>query len=72
MFIRQIIGIVRNSKKSFSLATPFWSVISILLHFVGLLPQDYYTLTNFRGAGQYPLDLPPQYANESRILLVRH
>ena len=41
MFVRQINGIVRNSKKSFS-----------LLHLVGLRPRVYYTLTNFRGGGK--------------------
>ena len=40
MFIRQIIDIVRNSKKNLS-----------LLHLVGLRPRVYYTLTNFKGGG---------------------
>ena len=62
MFIRQIIGIVGNSKKSFSLLHPIRSVISTLLHLVGLRPRVYYTLTNFRGGGQAPL-APPQYTN---------
>ena len=52
MFIRQIIDIVGNSQKCFSLiTTPFWSVISTLLHLVGLRPRVYYTLTNYRGGG---------------------
>ena len=46
------------------LGTPFWSMISSLLHLVGLRPRVYYTLTNFRGGGQGPLGPPPQYANE--------
>ena len=61
MFIRQIIGIVGNSKKSFS-----------LLHLDGLRPRLYYTLTNFRrgggGGGKAPLPPPPQYANASLYL----
>ena len=59
MFIRQIIGIVGNSKKSFS-----------LLHLDGLRPQVYYTLTNFKwgGGGKAPLPPPPQYANASLYL----
>ena len=64
MFIRKIIDIVGNSKKSFAWYTPFWSMISSLLHLVGLRPRVYYTLTNFRGGGgQGPLGPPPQYAN---------
>ena len=57
MFIRQIIGIAGNSKKSFS-----------LLHLVGLQPQVYYTLTNFkRGGGVGKATLPPpQYANDHK------
>ena len=41
----------------------FWSVISSLLHLVGLQPRVYYTLTNFRGGGQGPLPPPntPMY-----------
>ena len=63
MFKRQIIGIVGNSKKSFSLLHPIRSVISTLLHLVGLRPRVYYTLTNFRGGGG-KVPLPPlQYAN---------
>ena len=36
-------------------------MISSLLHFVGLRPRVYYTLTNFRGGGggQGPLGPPP-------------
>ena len=39
-------------------------MISSLLHFVGLRPRVYYTLTNFRGGGgkAWPSP-PPQYAN---------
>ena len=33
------------------LGTPYWSMISSLLHLVGLRPRVYYTLTNFRGGG---------------------
>ena len=52
MFIRQIIGIVRSSKKSFRLRTTlFWSAISTLLQLVSLRPRVYYTLTNFKGGG---------------------
>ena len=50
MFIRQIIGIVE---------TPFWSVISTLLHLVGLRPRVYYALINFRGWGARPFCPPP-------------
>ena len=46
------------------LTTPFWSVISTLLHLVGLRPQVYYTLTNFRGGGPIKAP-PPQYANDT-------
>ena len=69
MFIRQIIGIVGNSKKSFRLLhklvwdldfiTPCCSATSSLL----------YTLTNYRGGGKAPLarrqyvNEPPQLAN---------
>ena len=46
------------------LGASYWSMISNLLHLVGLRPRVYYTLTNFRG-GQGPLaPPPPQYANE--------
>ena len=44
------------------LGTLFWSMISSLLHLVGLRPRVYYTLTNFRG-GKAPLAPPPQYTN---------
>ena len=54
--------IVGNFKKS-QLTTPnCWSMISSLLHLVGLQPRVYYTLTNFRGASP-PCPPPPQYAN---------
>ena len=33
------------------LGTPYWSMISSVLHLVGLRPLVYYTLTNFRGGG---------------------
>ena len=69
MFIRQIIDIVGNSKKSFSL-TPFWSVISTLLHLGGLRPRVYYTFTNFRGGGARspcpPLNTPMGMTDEER------
>ena len=35
----------------FQLGTPYWSLISSLLHLVGLRPRVYYTVTNFRGGG---------------------
>ena len=38
-------------------------MISSLLHFVGLRPRVYYTLTNFKKWGKVPLPPPPQYAN---------
>ena len=68
MFIKQIIDIVENLKKSFSLVGlhhPLHApMISSLLHLVGLRPRVYYTLTNFRGGGKAPLPPPPpQYAN---------
>ena len=43
-------------------------MISSLLHFVGLRPRVYYTLTNFRGGGKAPLH-PPQYANDNSSVL---
>ena len=42
-------------KKKVLLGTPYWSMISSLVHLVGLRPRVYYTLTNFRGVGQGPL-----------------
>ena len=46
-------------KEKFQFATPYWSMISSLLHLVGLRPRVYYTLTNFRGGGaQGPLAPP--------------
>ena len=59
MFTRKIIDILGNAKKSL-LGTCYWSMISSLLHLVGLRPRVYYTLTNFRGGGA---KAPPQYAN---------
>ena len=54
----------RKFKEKFQLTTPYWSMISSLLHLVGLRPRVYYTLTNFRGGGgKAPLPPPPQYAN---------
>ena len=49
MFIRKIINIVGNLKKSFS-----------LVHLIGLSSRVYYTLTNFRGGGgaKVPLNTP--------------
>ena len=40
------------------LGTPYWSMISSLLHLVGLRPRVYNTLTNFRGGGG-KAPLPP-------------
>ena len=66
MFIRQIIGIVGNPKKSCSLLHLFGlAVISPLLHLDGLRPRVYYTLTNFRGRGGGKAPLAPlQYVND--------
>ena len=51
---------VENSKKSFSLLhLTAWSMISSLLHLVGLRPRVYYTLTNFRGGGPKSPFAPP-------------
>ena len=36
------------------LGTPYWSMISSLLHLVGLRPRVYYTLTNFFFLGGEP------------------
>ena len=60
-------GYCRKFEEKFQLTrpTPYWSMISRLLHLVGLRPRVYYTLTNFRG-GQGPLAPPPQYANVGR------
>ena len=41
------------------LTTPYWSMISSLLHLVGLRPRVYYTLTNFRGGGGGGARPPP-------------
>ena len=50
--------------EKFQLTTHYWSMISSLLHLVGLRPRVYYTLTNFRGGGgARPSWPPPQYAN---------
>ena len=55
----------RKFLEKFQLTTPYWSMISSLLHLVGLRPRVYYTLINFRGGGgQGPLGPPPQYAND--------
>ena len=55
-------------QEKFQLTIPYWSVISSLLHLVGLRLRVYYTLTNFRGS-QGPLaPPPPQYANDDRHL----
>ena len=59
MFIRQILGIVRNSKKTFS-----------LLHLVGLRPRVYCTLTNFRGGGKSPWAAYPPPLNTPMKLVV--
>ena len=48
----------RKFQEKFQLTTPYWSMISSLLHLVGLGPRVYYTLTNFRGGGQGPLGPP--------------
>ena len=51
--------LVRNLNKNFSLLIG-------LLHLVAIpRPQVYYTLTNFKGGGAWPLD-PPQCANVSK------
>ena len=67
MFIRQINDIVGNSKKSVQLTTPFWSVISTLLHLVGLRRRVYHTLTNFRGGGGKAPSPPPPPLNTPMI-----
>ena len=51
------------------LGTPYWSMISSLLHLVGLRPRVYYTLTNFRG-GEGPLG-PPSIRQCNLYLLSR-
>ena len=53
----------RKFQEKFQFTTPYWSMISSLLHLVGLGPRVYYTLTNFRGWGARPPWPPPQYAN---------
>ena len=56
----------RKFYEKFQLTTPYWSMISSLLHLVGLRPRVYYTLTNFRGGGggggQGPPLNKPMYA----------
>ena len=49
----------RKFKEKSQLTTPYWSMISSLLHLVGLPPQVYYTLTNFRGGGGGKAPLAP-------------
>ena len=61
--------------EKFQLGTPFWSMISSLLHLVGLQPRVYYTLTNFRGGGgkaplaplntyfKFKINIPEKYEN---------
>ena len=56
--------------RNISAYTPYWPMISSLLHLVGLRPRVYYTLTNFRGGGLgplAPLAPPPQYANDTSV-----
>ena len=48
----------RKFQEKFHLTTPYWSMMSSLLHLVGLRPRVYYTLTNFRGGGKAPLAPP--------------
>ena len=59
----------RKFQEKFQLTTPYWSMMSSLLHLVGVRPRVYYTLTNFRGGGQGPLGPPPQYANVTAAIL---
>ena len=47
-------------------------MISSLLHFVGLRPRVYYTLTNFRGGGGKALLPPPQYVNDMNVKQLVH
>ena len=61
MFIREIIGIVGNSKRK---VLAYYTLLVCDLDFtpiVGLRPRVYYTLTNFRGGGggNAPLAPPP-------------
>ena len=49
----------RKFSEKFQLTTPYWSMISSLLHLVGLRPRVYYTLTNFRGGGAIRPPWPP-------------
>ena len=53
---------------SLVVGTPYWSMMSSLLHLVGLRPRVYYTLTNLRGGGGKAPLAPPQYANASSSL----
>ena len=58
MFIRQIIGIVENSKKILAYYTFLVCDLDFTIHLDGLRPRVYYTLTNFRGGGKAPLPPP--------------
>ena len=49
----------RKFQEKFQLTTPYWSMISSLLHLVGLRPRVYYTLINFRGGGAKAPLAPP-------------
>ena len=49
----------RKFYEKFQLTTPYWSMISSLLHLVGLRPRVYYTITNFRGGGAKAPLAPP-------------
>ena len=53
----------RKIYEKFHLTTPYWSMISSLLHLVCLRPRVYYTLINIRGRGSKAPLAPPQYAN---------
>ena len=57
-------------KEKFQLTTPFWFMISSLLHLVGLRPRVYYTLTNFRGGGSKAPLPPPLNTPMSLICMI--
>ena len=53
----------RKYKEMLQLTTPYWSMISSLLHLVGLRTRVYYTLTNCRGGGGGPMPPWPPHLN---------